>query len=397
MRIALYGHFMFELAVGLRENPDNDVRLFLDSRTLPTCLSDEPLLHDPTFVVLAPWVTYQELLRPKSAEIALQLSEFDVALVTDFGPIFAANSGTDFVFVPGGSDFTESPFPLRSWSTRPRGRRDLVDALVAARLRPAIRSSLDIWPSGPFAPWNLAAARLGVSLERFLPQAVDTALFRPRVESSEKNGGSESLTIFHPTRIMFNPDPRLVEVNGCLWNNRLLLGFAEAVRQGVDVRLVLIDRDGSSDQEQAKQLLFELGVTDRVEWLRAGTSAGFTWQEMADLYRSCDIVGSEFSGWTGLITLEGASCGKPVITYVEPDAMASMYPAGHPLIQAANAQEVCEAIMTLADPERRRSIGRLSRQWVLEHHDRSVVARRSESMLAARGVPGRGKSDGEQR
>ena len=388
MRIALYGHFMFELAVGLRENPDNDVRLFLDSRTLPTCLSDEPLLSDSTFARVEPWVTSREIARPGSARITAELADFDVALVTDLGPIFAASAGTDFVFIPGGSDFTEWSFPVRSRSTRSRGQKYLLDLLVAARLRPAIRSSVDIWPTGPFAPWNLAAERLGVSVERFLPQALDTGLFGPKVESNEQNGGSESLTIFHPTRIMFNPDPHLVEVYGCLWNNRLLLGFAEAVRQGVDAWLVLIDRDGSSDQEQAKQMLSDLGVADRVEWLRAGTSTGFTWQEMADLYRSCDIVGSEFSGWTGLITLEGASCGKPVITYLEPEATASMYPDGHPFVQAENAQEVCEAIMTLADPVQRRSIGKSSRQWVLNHHDRSVVARRSESMLAARGIPG---------
>ena len=56
MRIALFGHFMYQLAAGLRYNPENDVRLFLDSRTIPTCLRREPLLADPTFAIVAPWV-----------------------------------------------------------------------------------------------------------------------------------------------------------------------------------------------------------------------------------------------------------------------------------------------------------------------------------------------------
>ena len=42
MRIALYGPYMFGLAVGLRENPSNDVRLFLDEETLPRSLLEEP-------------------------------------------------------------------------------------------------------------------------------------------------------------------------------------------------------------------------------------------------------------------------------------------------------------------------------------------------------------------
>jgi len=43
-------------------------------------------------------------------------------------------------------------------------------------------------------------------------------------------------------------------------------------------------------------------------------------------------------------------------------------------------------ITMLTDPDRRAAIGRASREWVLEHHDRSVVARRCESMLAAQGL-----------
>ncbi|SVE28464.1 uncharacterized protein METZ01_LOCUS481318, partial [marine metagenome] len=47
MRIALYGPYMFELAAGLRENPENDVRLFLDEATMPRSLLSESALEDP--------------------------------------------------------------------------------------------------------------------------------------------------------------------------------------------------------------------------------------------------------------------------------------------------------------------------------------------------------------
>ncbi|SVC26519.1 uncharacterized protein METZ01_LOCUS279373, partial [marine metagenome] len=54
---------MFGLAVGLRENPSNDVRLFLDEETLPRSLLGEPEIHDPNFVCVGPWATHREPAR----------------------------------------------------------------------------------------------------------------------------------------------------------------------------------------------------------------------------------------------------------------------------------------------------------------------------------------------
>ena len=384
MKIALYGHFMYELAVGLRENPDKEVQLFLDSATLPTCLRDEPLLHDATFAKVAPWVTGREILRPADAEITEHLSDYDIAIVTDLGPIFAASAAIEFVFYPSGWDLTHAPFPFRSRSTRPRGRSDIVDTVVAARIRRGIRAATSIWGAN-FLPFRLAVERLGCSLGGCLPQAIDTELFRPTAAPPE-NARSGSVTIFHPTRMMFTPDPFLIETGGWKRNNLLLKGFAKAVDQGVDARLRLVEREGSPDQDLARQLLSDLDVSDRVEWLSTGTPTEFTWREVAGLYQASDVSSDDFGGWFGLAALEGASCGKPVLNYLEADVMESEYPGGHPFVQTADEDQVCEAVTALADRDRREAIGRASREWILEHHDRSVVARRCESMLAALGL-----------
>ncbi len=384
MKIALYGHFMYELAVGLRENPDNEVQLFLDSATLPTCLRDEPLLHDAAFAKVAPWVTGREILRPADAGITEHLSDYDIAIVTDLGPIFAASAAIEFVFLPSGWDLTHAPFPFRSRSTRPRGRSDIVDTVVAARIRRGIRAATSIWGAG-FLPFRLAVERLGCSLGGCLPQAIDTELFRP-VAAPPGNARSGRVTIFHPTRMMFTPDPFLIETGGWKRNDLLLKGFAKAVDQGVDARLRLVEREGSPDQDLARRLLSDLDVSDRVEWLSTGTPTEFTWREVAGLYQASDVSSDDFGGWFGLAALEGASCGKPVLNFLEADVMESEYPGGHPFVQTADEDQVCGAVTALADPDRREAIGRASREWVLEHHDRSVVARRCESMLAALGL-----------
>ncbi len=385
MRIALFGHFMYELAVGLRENPDNDVQLFLDSATLPTGLRDEPLLQDATFAKVAPWVTRREILHPADAEITEHLAHSDVAIVTDLGPIFAARSATEFIFVPSGWDLTHAPFPVRSRSTRSRGRGDIAELVVAGRIRQGIRAATSIWGAG-FLPFRLAVERLGCSLGGCLPQAIDTDLFSPSVPESPRTSRSESITIFHPTRMMITPDPFLIDTGGWKRNDLLLKGFAKAVHEGVDVDLRLVEREGSPDQDLARQLLVDLEVTDRVEWLSTGTPTEFTWREVAGLYRSSDISSDDFGGWFGLAALEGASCGKPVLNYLEADVMASEYPDGHPFVQTADEDQVCAEITRLTDPVCREVIGHASRQWVLEHHDRSVVARKCESMLAALGL-----------
>ena len=385
MKIALYGPFMFELAVGLRENSANEVHIFLDEETLPRSLLDEPLVSDSSFAHVGPWATRTAIMRPRSAPITRMLAEFDVALVTELGPIFAQHCGTEFFFIPSGWDLTCGPFPIRSRSSRPRGLGDLSAAVIATRLRSGIRAATGIW-GAPFMPFNLAAKRLGCALSADLPQPIDTSVFAPRIESDEITREFGGLTVFHPARMMFSPSSFLIETGQWKRNDLLLQGFANAVGQGVDTRLVLLERAGSPDQEMARSLIAELGVSDRVEWLSAGTPAGFTWRELAALYRASDLVVDEFGGWFGLAALEGASCGKPVLNFLEADVMESEYPDGHPFVQTADEDQVCEAITAFADPDRREVIGRASREWVLEHHDRSVVARRCESMLAALGL-----------
>ena len=385
MRIALYGPYMFGLAVGLRENPSNDVRLFLDEETLPRSLLGEPEIHDPNFVCVGPWATQRAILWPSSAPVTRALAEFDVALVTELGPIFAQYTDTKFFFIPTGWDLTSGPFPIRSRSARTRGLGDLSASVIAGRLRNGIRAASGIW-AAPFMPFTLAADRLGCALSADLPQPVDTTVFAPRAEPEETTDGFEGLTIFHPSRMQFTPDPFLIETGQCKRNDLLIRGFSDALGQGLDARLMLIDRASSPDQVMAKRLIDEFGMNDVVEWLGAETSAGFSWRELASLYQSSDIVVDEFGGWFGLSAVEGASCGRPVLNHVAEGVMASMYPDGHPFLQAKTAEEICDLITMLADPGRRAPIGQASREWVLKHHDRGVVARKCESMLAAHGL-----------
>ena len=386
MDIALYGPYLFELAVGLRENPTNNVRLFLDESSLPRSVLTEPLLHDRSFAEIGRWITRKTILRPNSSELAKRFDDFDVALVTELGPIIASRSTTKFVFIPTGWDLTCAPFPVRSRSTRQRGLGDVSSALIAERQRKGILAAIDIWTSVPFAPWTLAAERLGVELSNWLPQPIDTCRFRPARNEDHLNTGSGALRIVHPSRMMFTQDRFLIETGQCKRNDMFVRGFSRALDQGIDAHLVVVERASSPDQVMMKEVIEDLGVSDHIEWLNAGTPAGFTWGELADLYRSADLVADQFGGWFGLVSLEGAASGKPVLNCVDLDLMNSMYPNRSPFIQTTDEGDVCDAISMLTDPQVRRTIGESSRQWLLANHDRKVVTRRCESMLKELGL-----------
>ena len=194
------------------------------------------------------------------------------------------------------------------------------------------------------------------------------------------------ISIFHPTRMLMTDDRFLVETGQWKRNDLLFRGAALAVESGVDVRIRLLRRANSPGQDRAGRLIELLGLSDRVEWLDAGTPDGFTWAELAALYRSADLVVDEFGGWFGLVALEGAACGRPVLNQVDPVVMGDMYPEGHPFIQASDVDQVAAVLVDLVDSDRLREIGESSRDWVLRHHDRSVVARHCERLLAESGL-----------
>ncbi|MBU09144.1 MAG: hypothetical protein CME13_14395 [Gemmatimonadetes bacterium] len=166
-------------------------------------------------------------------------------------------------------------------------------------------------------------------------------------------------------------------------NDILLRGFADVIRRGIDARLVLIERESSMDQEEGRRLLEDMGVSDRVIWLNAGTTAGYSWGELVEHYRSADVVVDEFGGWFGLVALEGAACGKPVVNQLDRVVMGDLYPDGHPFVQASSHREVADALVRLSDPQVRDVIGEASRDWIMRHHDRAVVAAECAKRLEA--------------
>lgn len=385
MRIALFGDFMFNLASGLRMYSDHEISLFLDAQTVPHCLIDEPLLADKSLVNIENSISISDLLNPQLSRLSKCLSNYDLAIVSGIGAVFAQAAGIDYFFVPNGSDLTQWPFPIRTRSIRPRGKPDLLAAIVAARMRPAIRSATRIWAS-PFRQNRLAVERLGCSLDGWHPAAVNCDVFEPGQALSRSVSAPDTLRVFHPTRIMLSNATVWRDTGGMKRQEVLIKGFALAVGSGINSRLVLIERGMSEDELLLKALISTLGLDQYVEWIRPPSSNGFSWRQMVSLYQSADIVVDDFQGWFGLIAIEAAACGKLVINDLEQSIMEFLYPDGYPFVQASNENEVSTILIEMFEKLSSMTISYESREWALKNHSIESVTANYLSRLSESGV-----------
>lgn len=394
MRVALYGNvanLLFQTARALREVAGIDAHLFLDERDGPTTRpeSDDASLAAayPDWIHLGRYVTPRSLAMPWSSELTRELREFDMLLVSGFGPVYAQFSGRPWCFYTSGGDLTVTPFPLRFWTRNPSLKTRLGLFAIAPWQRRGIRRATEIWTQR-FLPFRTALDRLGIPehtvADVYLPLVFDTTPFtrsdvgplRPEVE--ELRARTDFL-VFHPSRLMIRDEPRLKETGQWKANDRLIRGFADFAAARPDLRplLAMPDRTESPDVAIAKRLIADLGVEESICWLHPPDTRGFRRSELKQLYSVADVVPDNFGiGWFGSVVLEGLSMEVPVLSYVDESIVLQMYP-WHPVVVAREPAEISAALARLADdPVERRRLGAQGRRWVQEFHSHEALAAR---------------------
>lgn len=103
-------------------------------------------------------------------------------------------------------------------------------------------------------------------------------------------------------------------------------------------------------------------------------------QDIKYYQAQADIVIDQLRcGWHGSTALECLSMGKAVITYIRPEVEA-IIPHKHPLVNA-NIDNIYYVIKDMLDnPEVIKRIGQKSREYALEYHHYSRIAKQLESM-----------------
>jgi UDP-glucose:(heptosyl)LPS alpha-1,3-glucosyltransferase len=184
------------------------------------------------------------------------------------------------------------------------------------------------------------SAYYGIEMNAFdiVYNGVDTERFRPAAERPKG-----------PTAVLF-----------CAGNFRLkglsplLKAMGQVVRQGKDVRLIIM---GRGKKDRYKSAIDEAGISGRVT---------FTGEQSApeEIYRQAHLLAHPtYYDACSLTTMEGMASGLPVITTRWNGASAFVSPdEGYVIDEPGNIGALGDAISALTDPGRQEAMGRKARK-----------------------------------
>ena len=188
---------------------------------------------------------------------------------------------------------------------------------------------------------------LGVEPE-FLPCPIDLDVFRPCESEIDLRLGFD-FVLFHPSRIEWQSKG----------TDKVVRAFSRIVDHGQRGRLVMVDY--GPDLERTKKLINELKIGKNVLFVPP-----IPHQEMPNYLNSCDIVLDQFNiGHFGLVSIEGMSCGKPVVV----DYRFIEHYGAAPVVRASTIDEISLKIEELLNDEALRDrLSEVGRRYVVEHH-----------------------------
>jgi hypothetical protein len=393
VRVALYGNmcnFLYQIAKALRMPeagaPAIDAHLYVertaDLQNLPE--SDEPQLAGayPDWVHVGDWMhgvhRVLGVACPALLPAVKAWGAYDLLMVSAEGPGAARFTGKPYMFLTGGGDLTLMPFAHRHASLDAgAGMLKAIAWRLRAHWQRAGILGASVVVTQPFRPFTDALRELGVAQSKIASTTslltLDTDQFK-RVENTGELPQAlrdADFIVFQPSRMMIRDDPVLRATGQWKANDVLLRGFAAFVATGAAARprLALIERSHSPDLALAKAEINRLGITQHVAWLRGPTAEGFSRHDLFRLYSASDVVADDFgAGWFGSVALEACAAECPVLTYVDEQAMAKMYP-WHPFVNARTEQDIADQLGRMfGDPASRRAIGRRGREWVMQFH-----------------------------
>ncbi|MCC7410760.1 MAG: methyltransferase domain-containing protein [Gammaproteobacteria bacterium] len=209
------------------------------------------------------------------------------------------------------------------------------------------------------------ADRLGVTSYSFCPHPLDESHLVPAQGHSSIR--QELQRRYGADLVLFAPARQNWAIKG---NDRYFRAYAELIKQGT--KAVLVIPGWGQEIERSKRLCRELGIAERVEWVRPQSE-----KVLAKYYQAADLVLDQFVlGVFGLTTPKAMACGAIVLTSYDPGTHAWCFPEPPPLVACRSEQEIYQAMVSLAgDPLRRQALARASRSWVCQYHSKRVIRR----------------------
>jgi glycosyltransferase involved in cell wall biosynthesis len=202
-----------------------------------------------------------------------------------------------------------------------------------------------------------------------IPQARLTAIPHPfDLETARSYARSPTQSpISGPDPYFFCPARHHWRKGNASWlkgNDVLIRGAAEAASLGYRFRLVMVE--WGQELDLSRSLIDELGLTDRVVWLRPMHRRAM-WSVLAGAEGVIDQFGAPAFGGIGL---EAMAFGKPLISRIEGAQLTAFFQTNPPMLEASTPAQVARRIaQVLTNPAMRSAVGRAGQQWMQSEHN----------------------------
>jgi len=222
------------------------------------------------------------------------------------------------------------------------------------------------------ADCRAAAEALELESYSFVPHPVDEDVFKPL-------GDDERLAIRNSLcasrHLLVAPARQSWNVKA---NHRYLHAFAELVRGGADATLLI--SEWGPDVRRAKRLIADLGIADRVKWFAPAPE-----RRLARMFAAADLILDQFGtfGTFGLIGPKAMACATPCLLSFDPALHAWCFAETPPVVGVGEEHDLLQAMQHyLTDEPARVARGAQSRQWMLRHHSKAIVAQKMQEIVS---------------
>ncbi len=377
---------MYNIGMALKKHTDIIPHLYIGGKT---DIHSNPLFNDPNAKNQG-WVFYDTKWDPtlifKKLDFSfinkLKNEEYDIIIVSDVGIWLAPFvKNTKFFFWTTGADITRMPFPI-AFNFLYKGFKAKFKAYYMAIIQRWGLKHIDCFLTQPFKPFTLALNKLKIPESKisksYFPLILNTEIFKYN-DNYTKFISKENVSklnkfnfkIFHPSRLMVSQNKALVNSGQWKGNDMLLKGLRVFIdKYNVnDICIFLPKKASSKELESFENSVIQLNLESNIVWVNSTNIEGFDKQEMVALYSASDLVVDEFGvGWFGSIVVEAAACSKPIMCYIDQEAMQELYP-WHPIISVNTPETVAAEIAKLYfDKNYSIHKGAEGRKWAVEFH-----------------------------
>ena len=215
----------------------------------------------------------------------------------------------------------------------------------------------------------IAAEKLKLADYRFVPHPInehvvaapEPGLLRQQLCRELK----ADFLVFHPARQHWEAQRHPSWEKG---NDIFLKGFARFVKTArPSAAAILVD--WGRTVAQSKALIDELGIADRIAWIKPQNAAG-----MAAYIRASDVLADQFFlGAWGSTMPRALYLGTPAMIYVNEEVHRWCFAEMPPIVNTDSSDAVHAGLCRLLDESYRRDISAAGRAWYDKYHSNQVI------------------------